>query len=248
MAGHSKWANIRHRKAAQDARKGKVFTKLIRELSIAARGGALSEDNPRLRAAIEKAQTANMPRDTMQRAIARGAGADGAEQLEEVTYEGYAAGGAAVLVEALTDNRNRAVAQMRHVFSKAGGSLGTDGSVAYLFQRRGEIFFAPGSDENLVMEAAASAGADDLQSGEDGSLQVVTTAENFASVLDALAAGGLSPQRSELTMSASSMVPVDREQGRRVSELVEALEALDDVQAVHTNAALPDEAQAEGIR
>lgn len=238
MAGHSKWANIRHRKAAQDAKKGKTFTKIIRELTIAARSGPLSEDNPRLRLALEKARAVNMPRDTVNRAVARGSGTDDAEQLEEVTYEGYGPGGAALLLEALTDNRKRTVADVRHIFSKAGGSLGTDGSVAYMFQRRGEIIFAPGADQDLVMETAVETGAQDLHSDEDGSLQVITSVGQFEPVLQALSARGLVPSGSELTMYASSSVSLDPEQSRRVIDLVNALEDLEDVQAVHTNAEL----------
>ena len=238
MAGHSKWANIRHRKATQDAKKGKTFTKIIRELTIAARGGPFPEDNPRLRLALEKARAVNMPRDTVNRAVARGSGTDDAEQLEEVTYEGYGPGGVALLLEALTDNRNRTVADVRHIFSKAGGSLGTDGSVAYMFQRRGEIIFVPGADQELVIETAAEASAQDLQSDEDGSLQVITSVGQFEPVLQALSAKGLVPSRSELTMYASSSVSLEPEQSRRVIDLVNALEDLEDVQAVHTNAEL----------
>ena len=171
MAGHSKWANIKHRKARQDAKKGKIFTKLIRELTIAARlGGPAPEDNPRLRAAVDKALIANMTRDTIDRAIARGAGTNEADNVEELTYEGYAPGGVAVLVEAMTDNRNRTVAEVRHAFSRRGGNLGTDGSVAYLFTRKGQIVFAPGADEDKIMEVALDAGADDVIAQEDGSI------------------------------------------------------------------------------
>ncbi len=245
MAGHSKWANIRHRKAAQDAKKGKTFTKLIRELSVAARSGPVPEENPRLRLALEKARGVNIPRDTVNRAIARGAGTGDADQLEAVTYEGYGPGGAALLVEALTDNRNRTVADVRHTFSKAGGSLGTDGSVAYMFERRGEILFAPGADENSVMEVAVAAGADDLQSDEEGFLQVLTSVAEFGPVQNALSAKSLVPDKSELIMWASSTVSLSPEESRRVIDLVNALEDLDDVQAVHTNAELSPSVLAE---
>ena len=168
MAGHSKWANIKHRKAAQDAKQGKMFTKLIRELVVAAKqGGPEPDDNPRLRAAVDKALGSNMTRDTIDRAIARGAGTNEADDMEELTYEGYGVGGIAVLVEAMTDNRNRTVAEVRHAFSKRGGNLGTDGSVAYLFSRKGEISFAPGADEEQVMEASLDAGAEDIETGEE---------------------------------------------------------------------------------
>jgi YebC/PmpR family DNA-binding regulatory protein len=187
MAGHSKWANIKHRKAAQDAKRGKMFTKLIRELVVAAReGGGLPEDNPRLRAAVDKALGANMTRDTIDRAIDRGAGNSEADNVEELTYEGYGAGGIAVLVEVMTDNRNRTVAEVRHAFSKRGGKLGTDGSVAYLFSRRGQLGFAAGSDEEQVLEAALEAGAEDVITYEDGSMDVMTPWEDFSAVKAAM--------------------------------------------------------------
>ena len=188
MAGHSKWANIKHRKAAQDAKRGKMFTKLIRELVVAARqGGPLPEDNPRLRAAVDKALSANMTRDTIDRAIARGAGTNEADNMEELTYEGYAPGGIAVLIEAMTDNRNRTVAEVRHAFTKRGGNLGTDGSVAYLFSRKGQLNFAAGVDEDQLMEVALEAGAEDIEANDDGSLDVTTAWEDFAAVKATLA-------------------------------------------------------------
>lgn len=242
MAGHSKWANIKHRKAAQDARRGKVFTKLIRELTVAAKqGGGIVEDNPRLRAAVDKALDANMTRDTIDRAIARGAGTNDADDMEEVTYEGYAAGGIAVLVEAMTDNRNRTVAEVRHAFSKRGGNLGTDGSVAYLFTRKGQLSFAPGVDEDRLMEAALEAGAEDLVTHDDGSVEVVTPWEDFGAVKSALAAAGFEAQEGEVTMIASTTVPVDAEGAEALIGLVDALEDLDDVQNVYTNVDIPDE-------
>lgn len=246
MAGHSKWANIKHRKAAQDAKRGKVFTKLIRELVVAAKqGGPNPEDNPRLRAAVDKALGANMTRDTVDRAIARGAGTNDADNMEEVTYEGYATGGIAVLVESLTDNRNRTVAEVRHAFTKRGGNLGTDGSVAYLFERKGQIAFAPGQDEEQVMDIALEAGAEDVQSHDDGSLEVITGFEDFVAVKDAMVAAGLEPDDAEVTMIAGTAVPVDRDGAEKLMGLVDALEDLDDVQNVYTNVDIPDAVLAE---
>ncbi|TDG12700.1 YebC/PmpR family DNA-binding transcriptional regulator [Seongchinamella unica] len=242
MAGHSKWANIKHRKAAQDAKRGKIFTKLIRELVVAAKqGGPAPEDNPRLRAAVDKALGANMTRDTIDRAIARGAGTNDADDMEELTYEGYAAGGIAVLVEVMTDNRNRTVAEVRHAFTKRGGNLGTDGSVAYLFSRVGQIAFAPGVDEEQVMEVALEAGAEDIEANDDGSIDVTTPWEEFGAVKSALQAAGLEPVGGEVTMVASTTVAVDAAGAEQVMGLVDALEELDDVQNVYTNADIPDE-------
>lgn len=242
MAGHSKWANIKHRKARQDAKKGKIFTKLIRELTIAAKlGGPLPEDNPRLRAAVDKALTANMTRDTIDRAIARGAGANEADNVEELTYEGYASGGVAVLVEVMTDNRNRTVAEVRHAFAKRGGNLGTDGSVAYLFTRKGQMFFAAGTDEDVVMEAALEAGADDVVTHADGTLEVLTAWENLSAVRAGMVAAGLEPESADVTMLASVTVVLDREGAEAVLGLIDALEDLDDIQNVYTNADIPDE-------
>jgi YebC/PmpR family DNA-binding regulatory protein len=242
MAGHSKWANIKHRKAAQDAKRGKMFTKLIRELVVAARqGGALPEDNPRLRAAVDKALGANMTRDTIDRAIARGAGTNEADDMEELTYEGYAPGGIAVLIEAMTDNRNRTVAEVRHAFTKRGGNLGTDGSVAYLFSRKGQLNFAAGIDEDQLMEVALEAGAEDIEANDDGSLDVTTAWEDFAAVKAALEEAGLVPESGEVTMIASTTVPVDADGAEKLIGLVDALEDLDDVQNVYTNVDIPDE-------
>jgi len=243
MAGHSKWANIRHRKAAQDAKRGKVFTKIIREIVIAARhGGPNPEDNPRLRAVIDKALGANMKRDTVDKAIARGAGTDEADNMEELTYEGYAPGGVAVLVECLTDNKNRTVGEVRHAFSKRGGNLGTDGSVAYLFKRTGQILFAPEADEETIIEVALEAGADDVISHEDGSVEVHAPWEEFLSVKDALVAADLRPESSDIAMIASTTVEQDVESAQKILDLIDALEDLDDVQNVYTNAAFPDAA------
>lgn len=237
MAGHSKWANIKHRKARQDAVKGKVFTKFIREITVAARVGGPNEgDNPRLRAIVSKALTANMSRDVINRAIARGASSDDGKDLAEITYEGYGINGVAVLVESMTDNLNRTVAEIRHAFSKNGGNLGTNGSVAYLFAKRGEIAFAKGVDEDKVMELALEAGADDIVSDEDG-VTVVTAPESFGSVLDALSHAKLTPEHAEVTMHASTQADItDVEQAEKIMKMIDMLEDLDDVQNVYTNA------------
>lgn len=242
MAGHSKWANIKHRKAAQDAKRGKMFTKLIRELVVAAKhGGPLPEDNPRLRAAVDKALGANMTRDTVDRAIARGAGNSDSDNVEEVTYEGYAAGGIAVLVETMTDNRNRTVAEIRHAFGKRGGNLGTDGSVAYLFERKGQLGFPAGTDEERVMEVALEAGAEDIRSHDDGSLELSTAWEDVYTVKAAMEEAGLELESGEVTLVASTTVPVDVAGAESLMALVDALEDLDDVQNVYTNVDIPDE-------
>lgn len=242
MAGHSKWANIKHRKAAQDAKRGKVFTKLIRELTISARlGGPVPADNPRLRSAVDKALGANMTRDTIDRAIARGAGSNDADNMEELTYEGYGAGGVAILVEAMTDNRNRTVGEVRHAFNKCGGNLGTDGSVAYLFTRRGRISYAPDVDEDGLMEAALEAGAEDIVSNEDGSLDVYTSFEDFGAVKDALDAAGFAADSSEVTMIPATTTSLDVETAEKIIRLVDMLEDLDDVQNVYSNAEIADE-------
>lgn len=242
MAGHSKWANIKHRKAAQDAKRGKVFTKLIREITVAAKlGGDNVNDNPRLRAAVDKALGANMTRDTIDRAIKRGAGGDDGKELDELTYEGYGPGGVAVLVETMTDNVNRTVAEVRHAFTKAGGNLGTNGSVAYLFTRQGEISFAKGVDEEQIMEQALEAGAEDVLSNDDGSVDVITGFESFGAVLDALKGSGFEPVNAEVTMSASTQSELDFETAEKVLRLIDALEDLDDVQNVYSNAEISDE-------
>lgn len=242
MAGHSKWANIKHRKAAQDAKRGKAFTKLIRELVVAAKqGGPEPADNPRLRAAVDKALGSNMTRDTIDRAIARGAGTNDADDMEELTYEGYAPGGIAVLVEVMTDNRNRTVAEVRHAFSKRNGNLGTDGSVAYLFSRVGQLAYAPGVDEDALMDAALEAGAEDLVGHDDGSVEITTPWEDFSAIKDALVAAGFDPEDGEVTMVASTTVPVDADGAEKLMGLVDALEELDDVQNVYTNVEIPDD-------
>ncbi|MEH6543255.1 MAG: YebC/PmpR family DNA-binding transcriptional regulator [Porticoccaceae bacterium] len=237
MAGHSKWANIKHRKAAQDAKRGKVFTKLIRELVVAAKaGGPNPDDNPRLRAAVDKALGANMKKDTVEKAILRGAGGGEGENYEEVTYEGYGVGGVAVVVECLTDNRNRTVGDVRHGFTKRGGNLGTDGSVAYLFNKVGQLSYAPGSDEDTILEVALEAGADDVTSNDDGSIDVITAWEAFAAVNAAMIAADLAPEDAEVTRIASLLVPLDKEGAEKIIGLIEHLEDLDDVQNVYTNA------------
>ena len=240
MAGHSKWANIKHRKAAQDAKRGKLWTKVLREVTVAARQGSEPADNPRLRTAVDKALAANVPKETIERAVARGSGGDEGANLDELVYEGYAQGGVAVLVEAMTDNRNRTVAEVRHAFGKHGGNLGTDGSVAYLFHRRGVITFAPGADEAEVLDAALEAGAEDLETDDDGAIAVITAWEDLSDVAAALQAASLRPDHAEVTMVPSSVCPCDAEQAERVLRLVDALEELDDVQGVHTNGDFPD--------
>ncbi|MGE6107636.1 YebC/PmpR family DNA-binding transcriptional regulator [Aeromonas sobria] len=241
MAGHSKWANIKHRKAAQDAKRGKIFTKLIREITTAARlGDADPANNPRLRAAVTAALTGNMTRDTINRAIARGAGGADGEQLETIVYEGYGPAGSAVMVECLTDNRNRTVAEVRHAFSKCGGNLGTDGSVAYLFSKKGLLTFV-GADEDALMDAALEAGADDVVTEEDGSIEVYTSPNDFGTVLDGLEAAGFKPQSAEVTMIPSTEAELDAETAPKLMRLIDMLEDLDDVQEVYHNGSISDE-------
>ena len=242
MAGHSKWANIKHRKAAQDAKRGKIFTKLIRELVVAAKaGGPNPDDNPRLRAAVDKALGANMKRDTVDKAIARGAGAGDGENYDEITYEGYAPGGVAILVECMTDNRNRTAGDVRHAFTKRGGNLGTDGSVAYLFNRIGQISYEPGVDEEALMDAALDAGAEYVLSHDDGSVEVQASFESFLNVKDALVTAGLQPAHAEMTMAADISVPLDLAGAEKLLAMIDGLEDLDDVQNVYTNAEIPDD-------
>ena len=242
MAGHSKWANIKHRKAGQDAKRGKVFTKIIRELTVAAKmGGGNVADNPRLRAVVDKALGANMTRDTIDRAIARGAGTAESENLEELVYEGYGPGGVAILCETLTDNKNRTVAEVRHGFSKFGGSLGTSGSVAYLFERTGVLSFAAGADEEMIMDLALEAGAHDVVSHDDNTIEVRTTLETFGPTQDTLTASDLRPESAEMTMIASTGVELDLAGAEKLLKLVEHLEDLDDVQNVYSNASISDD-------
>ncbi|MBL0605043.1 YebC/PmpR family DNA-binding transcriptional regulator [Aeromonas caviae] len=241
MAGHSKWANIKHRKAAQDAKRGKIFTKLIREITTSARlGDADPANNPRLRAAVAAALTSNMTRDTINRAIARGAGGGDGEQLETIVYEGYGPAGSAVMVECLTDNRNRTVAEVRHAFSKCGGNLGTDGSVAYLFTKKGVLTFV-GADEDALMDAALEAGADDVVTEEDGTIEVYTTPNDFGAVLDGLEAAGFKPESAEVTMIPSTEAELDAETAPKLMRLIDMLEDLDDVQEVYHNGSISDE-------
>jgi YebC/PmpR family DNA-binding regulatory protein len=237
MAGHSKWANIRHRKNAQDAKKGKIFTKMIREITVAARiGGDEIMANPRLRIAVDKALAQNMTRETIERAIKRGAGKEDEQILEEVRYEGYAAHGVAVLVDCLTDNRNRTVAEVRHAFSKLGGNLGTSGSVSYLFQHLGQIIFAPGADEAQLLELAIEAGAQDVNTMVDGSIEIISSRDAFEAVQTAMAAHSLQPAQAEVTWVPTTYVSLAPEQTENLLKLIDLLEDLDDVQTVYVNA------------
>lgn len=237
MAGHSKWANIQHRKNAQDSKRGKLFTKLIREITVAARsGGGDPSSNSRLRLAMDKALGANMSKDTVERAIKRGSGAQEGVSYEEVRYEGYGPGGVAVMADCMTDNRNRTVAEVRHAFTKCGGNLGAEGSVSYLFVKTGVLSYPPGSDEDRVMEAALEAGADDVVTNEDGSIDVLTSPEAYAGVRQAMLAKGLAPEHAEVTMRAASSVRLDFEDAKKMVKLLEMLEDLDDVQNVYSNA------------
>jgi len=241
MAGHSKWANIKHKKAAADAKRGKVFTRLIREITVAARiSGGDASANPRLRLAMDKAMDQNMPKDTIERAIKRGSGGLEGVHYDEIRYEGYGINGAAVIVDCMTDNRTRTVADVRHAFSKYGGNLGTDGSVAFLFRHVGEIVFAPGSDENKVMEAAIEAGADDVVTHDDGSIEVITGPNDFIAVKDAFAKAGLDTEFAEVTMKPITEVDMRGEDARRMQKLIDALESLDDVQDVYTSAVIEE--------
>jgi YebC/PmpR family DNA-binding regulatory protein len=237
MAGHSKWANIKHRKAAADAKKGKVFTRLIKEITVAAKlGGGDPDINPRLRLAMDKAREANMTKDSVQNAIKRGSGQLDGVSYEEVRYEGYGTGGAAVMVDCLTDNRTRTVAEVRHAFTKNGGNVGSDGSVAYLFKHCGQFLFAPGTSEDQVMEAAIDAGAEDVVRNEDGSVEVICAPADFAAVKQALDKTGLKPELAEITMKPTAEAALAGDDAARMRQLLEALENLDDVQNVYTTA------------
>ena len=245
MAGHSKWANIQHRKKAVDAKRGKIFTRINRELAVAARqGGSDPDSNPRLRLAMERANAANMPKDNIERTIKKAAGELEGVNYEEIRYEGYAQGGVAVMIDCMTDNRNRTVAEVRHAFSKHGGNLGTDGSVAYLFTKIGVLNFAPGTSEDEVMEVALEAGADDIVAAEDGSIEVVTSPENFSEVVTAMKLAGVTPANAEITMRASLEVELDVDTGQKVLRFLDVLEDLDDAQDVFSNADIPEEAYA----
>lgn len=241
MAGHSKWANIKFRKGVQDAKRGKIFTKLIREISVSARmGGAEESSNPRLRDAVIKALKANMKRDTIDNAIKRGAGGLDNANMMEMRYEGYGPGGAAILVDCLSDNKNRTVSDVRHAFTKCGGNLGTDGSVAYLFNKQGEILLKQTDDTDAAMEVAIDAGADDVTL-EDGQIEIITSVENYHSVMQAMQKAGLEIEESQLSMRAETMVAVDGESQESLMKLIDMLEDLDDVQDVYSNADFPEE-------
>ena len=239
MAGHSKWANIQHRKGRQDEKRGKIFTRLIKEITVAAKmGGADPGTNPRLRLAMDKASDANMPKDKVTDAIKRGTGQLEGVEYEEIRYEGYGIGGAAVIVDCMTDNRTRTVAEVRHAFSKHGGNLGTDGSVAFMFKHCGQLILAPGTSEDKVMEVALDAGAEDVITSEDGAIEVLCAPNDFQSVKDALEKAGLKAEIAEITMRASTDSELSGEDGVKMQKLLDALEGLDDVQEIYTNAVI----------
>lgn len=242
MAGHSKWANIRFRKSVQDAKKGKLFTKYIREITVAARqGGGDAQSNPRLRAAIDKALTANMTRDTIDRAIKRGVGGTDGQDVEEIRYEGYGPGGVAIMVDCITNNRNRTVSEVRHAFTKNSGNLGTDGSVAYLFKKRGQIQFPKGASEDKIMECALEAGAEDVVVATDATIEVVTSFEDFIPIKNQLEKMGLQSERAEVNMIPSVYITLqDKEDAIKFNKLLDTLEDLDDVQAVYSNGDIDD--------
>ncbi len=241
MAGHSKWANIQHRKGAQDKKRGKLFTKLVKEITVAARmGDPDPAANPRLRLAVDKAMAQSMPKDNIERAIKRGSGQMEGDNYEEIRYEGYGINGVAVMVDCMTDNRNRTVAEVRHAFSKHGGNLGNDGSVAYLFDKKGYFLFAPGVDEDVLMEVALEAGAEDIETYDDGSAEVVTTPDEYQAVKAALEAASLQAEESDVTMRPQTTVALDAETWEQVQKLIDALEDLDDVQNVYSNAESSD--------
>ncbi len=246
MAGHSKWANIQHRKGAQDKKRGKLFTKLIREITVAAKmGGGDPDSNPRLRTAIDKAKGQSMPKDNIERAAKRGAGElDGADYLE-LRYEGYGPGGTAVMVDCLTDNKNRTVAEIRHAFTKYGGNLGADGSVNYLFNNVGQLMYPSDCDEDALMEAAIDAGAEDVVVDDDGSIEVLTEPADFHAVRDAMIAAGHEPENAQLTMRASTSATLDVKEATSMVRMLELLEDLDDVQEVYSNADISDEVLAQ---
>jgi YebC/PmpR family DNA-binding regulatory protein len=242
MAGHSKWANIQHRKGRQDAKRGKIFTRLIKEITVAARmGGADVGTNPRLRMAVDKAKSESMPKDNIENAIKRGAGTLEGVNYEEIRYEGYGVGGAAVIVDCLTDNRNRAVADVRHAFTKFGGNLGTDGSVAFMFKHCGSLLFAPGTSEDKVMDAALEAGVEDIINNDDGSIEVITTPSDFSTVKEALEAAGLEAVLAEVTMKADNETVFTGDEAVKMQKLLDALDDLDDVQEVYTSAVIEEE-------
>ncbi len=241
MSGHSKWANIQHRKGRQDKKRGKLFSKLIREVTVAAKYGSDPSANPRLRAAIDKAKSQSMPKENIDRAISRGSGEEEGFNFEEVTYEGYGPGGAAILIECMTDNRNRTVAEVRHALSKFGGNLGSDGSVSYLFEKVGLMTLTAVNNKNQTMEIAIDAGAEDIESNEDGSIEIITNPTDFLNVKESLVAEGINPEIAEVTMRASVSVSIGVKHAESMLKLLDVLEDLDDVQAVHSNAEIPDE-------
>ena len=242
MAGHSKWANIQHRKGAQDKKRGKIFTKLIREITTAARaGGSDIASNPRLRLAVDRAKAQSMPRDNIDRAIKRGAGELEGSEYQEVRYEGYGPGGAAVMVDCMTDNRNRTVADLRHAFSKFGGNLGADGSVEYLFRHVGLLYYSPGCKDDAIMNAAIEAGAEDVVIDTDRSVEVLTDPAEFEAVRDAMRAAGFDPESAELTMRAMTSAELEHDAAVSMVKLLEMLEDLDDVQNVYSNADIADD-------
>ena len=246
MAGHSKWANIQHRKGRQDAKRGKLFTKLIREITVAAKlGGGDPGANPRLRAAIDNGLSNNMTKDTIDRAVKRGAGGDESGNVDEIRYEGYGPGGVAVIVDTMTDNKNRTVAEIRHVLSKFGGNLGTDGSVSYLFTKIGLISFQDKIDEDTIMESALEGGAEDIITNDDNSVDIITNPDNLVDVKEAILAAGFKPENTELTMRASTTNELDKKGAETMMKLLDALEDLDDVQKVYSNAEIPDDILAE---
>jgi YebC/PmpR family DNA-binding regulatory protein len=241
MAGHSKWANIQHRKGRQDEKRGKLWTRAIREIMVAARaGGGDLSGNPRLRLAVEKAKAVNLPADTVKRNIDKATGALEGVNYEEIRYEGYGIGGAAIIVDTMTDNRVRTVAEVRHAFSKHGGNMGTEGSVAFQFKHCGQFVFAPGTSEDKVMEVALEAGAEDVVTGDDGAIEVLTAVGDFEAVKNALEAAGLQPEVAEVTMRAENTIELTGEDAAKMQKLLDVLEDLDDVQDVYHNAALSD--------
>jgi YebC/PmpR family DNA-binding regulatory protein len=243
MAGHSKWANIQHRKGRQDAKRGKIFTRLIKEITVSARmGGGDPAMNPRLRLAVDKATENNMPKDNIERAIKRGTGDLEGVSYEEIRYEGYGIGGAAVIVDCLTDNRTRTVADVRHAFSKHGGNLGSDGSVAFLFKHCGQLVFAPGTPEERLLDAALEAGAEDVVANDDGSIEVITGPYDFPGVKAALEKAGFKAEVAEVTMKPATEIVLEGEDAARMQKLLDALESLDDVQEVFTSAAMDEAA------
>lgn len=241
MAGHSKWANIKHKKAATDAKRGKIWTRLIKEITVAARmGGGDITSNPRLRLAVDKAADANMPKDNVQRAIQRGAGGLEGVNYEEVRYEGYGIGGAAIIVDCMTDNRVRTVAEVRHAFSKFGGNMGTEGSVSFMFKHTGQFLFAPGVEEDKLMEAALEAGADDVVQDEEGGFEVLCSPNDFANVKDALEKAGFKADSAEVIMKPDVETVFTGEDAQKMQKLLDAIENLDDVQEVYTNAVIEE--------